>query len=78
MGSSAVFGTHTYFLLGVLNSTLIKYSCNCLNPTVNVQPIDVERLPFIDICTICSEAIGDVESLSEQNVKIKNSCVRTL
>lgn len=71
MGSSAVFGTHTYFLLGVLNSTLIKYSCNCLNPTVNVQPIDVERLPFIDICTICSEAIGDVESLSEQNVKIK-------
>lgn len=71
MGSSAVFGTHTYFLLGVLNSTLIKYSCNCLNPTVNVQPIDVERLPFIDICTICSEAIGDVENLSEQNVKIK-------
>lgn len=71
MGSSAVFGTHTYFLLGVLNSTLIKYSCNCLNPTVNVQPIDVERLPFIDICTIGSEVIGDVESLSEQNVKIK-------
>ncbi|OKZ19960.1 MAG: hypothetical protein BHV77_11430 [Bacteroides sp. 43_108] len=71
MGSSAVFGTHTYFLLGVLNSTLIKYSCNCLNPTVNVQPIDVERLPFVDMCTICSEDIGDVESLSVQNVKIK-------
>lgn len=83
MGSSAVFGTHTYFLLGVLNSTLIKYSCNCLNPTVNVQPIDVERLPFIDICTICSEAIGDVENLSEQNVKIikllcKNSLIEPL
>lgn len=71
MGSSAVFGTHTYFMLGVLNSILIKYSCNCLNPTVNVQPTDVERLPFIDIDTISSEIINDIGKLSEQNVEIK-------
>ena len=71
MGSSAVFGTHTYFVLGVLNSILIKYSCNCLNPTVNVQPTDVERLPFIDIDTISSEIINDIGRLSEQNVEIK-------
>ena len=71
MGSSAVFGTHIYFVLGVLNSILIKYSCNCLNPTVNVQPTDVERLPFIDIDTINSEIIDDIGSLSEQNVEIK-------
>lgn len=71
MGSSAVFGTHTFFVLGVLNSILIKYSCNCLNPTVNVQPTDVERLPFIDIDTISSEIINDIGSLSEQNVEIK-------
>ena len=71
MGSSAVFGTHTYFVLGVLNSILIKYSCNCLNPTVNVQPTDVERLPFIDIDTISSEITNDIGRLSEQNVEIK-------
>ena len=71
MGSSAVFGQHTYFLLGILNSALIRYSCNCLNPTVNVQPTDVERLPFVEINSLPDETVLLIEKLSKINVSIK-------
>lgn len=71
MGSSSVFGEHLYFMLGVLNTVVIKYSCNCLNPTVNVQPTDVERLPFVDINKVSATIISSIEDFSIQNVAIK-------
>ena len=33
--------------IGVLNSKLIYYITNCLNPTSTTQPNDIKRLPFI-------------------------------
>ncbi|MEQ1742044.1 MAG: BREX-1 system adenine-specific DNA-methyltransferase PglX [Candidatus Nitrotoga sp.] len=47
MGNSAIFAeVDIYALLAVLNSKLSFYAANCLNPTVNKQPNDVERLPL--------------------------------
>ena len=48
MGSSSLFPKDIELSLGILNSKLIMYSVNCLNPTVNVQSGDIRRLPFID------------------------------
>jgi len=51
IGGASVFliknYTNVQYLAGLLNSTLTKYIINCLNPTVNVQPIDIKRVPFI-------------------------------
>lgn len=70
-GSSAIFCNNTFETLGILNSLLIKYASNCLNPTVNIQPGDMKRLPFIDF-----QNVNDMTKLllykhSYQNVKIK-------
>lgn len=47
MGSSSVFFESTTSLIGILNSTLVYYIVDCLNPTVNKQPNDIERIPII-------------------------------
>ncbi|MHB1417999.1 MAG: BREX-1 system adenine-specific DNA-methyltransferase PglX [Bacillota bacterium] len=35
------------YLLAFINSKLVKYLVSCLNPTVNVQKGDLERVPFV-------------------------------
>ncbi|MFW2137361.1 BREX-1 system adenine-specific DNA-methyltransferase PglX [Chryseobacterium sp. TY4] len=47
MGSSSIFNDSIYSLIGILNSSLIFYIVDCLNPTVNKQPNDIERIPII-------------------------------
>ena len=47
MGASGVFPKEdVYYSLSALNSKLIFYIVNCLNPTVNKQPNDVKRIPL--------------------------------
>lgn len=47
MGASAIFSNDNLTLIGILNSKLIFYIIDCLNPTVNKQPNDIERIPFL-------------------------------
>ena len=52
IGGSCVFPTNRfddlYYLMGFLNSRLVEYILkDCLNPTVNTQPKDLKRLPFV-------------------------------
>lgn len=52
MGACCIFPNPTNIYLGILNSALLKYSIDCLNPTVNKQPNDVNRLPFVDLSKV--------------------------
>ncbi|MCD2450193.1 BREX-1 system adenine-specific DNA-methyltransferase PglX [Methylicorpusculum oleiharenae] len=47
MGASAVFPkADLYYAIAALNSKLVSYITDCLNPTVNKQPNDVKRIPL--------------------------------
>lgn len=56
-----------YYLLSLLNSKIVHYISDCLNPTVNIQAGDIERIPYIIPST---DIRLKLESLSEQNVLI--------
>lgn len=71
MGACALFPSDTYFSLGLLNSKLLAYSTDCLNPTVNVQPGDIQRLPFVNIDSVDREKKEFIKKLVIQNVEIK-------
>lgn len=71
MGASSLFPQDTFFLLGLLNSKLIAYAVNCLNPTVNVQPGDIHRLPFLDINNVDDIICKVVRDNSQTCVLIK-------
>ncbi len=47
MGASAIFSDDCITLLGILNTKLIYYITDCLNPTVNKQPNDIERIAYV-------------------------------
>jgi len=71
-GGACIFNiskrTTTPYLLAYLNSTLAGYIADCLNPTVNIQKGDIERIPFImpkkSLETVITEA-------ATQNIHIK-------
>ena len=50
--------------LGTLNSKLIYYITNCLNPTSTTQPNDIKRLPFVGFNNAA------IANLSENNYDI--------
>ena len=60
-------------MLGLLNSKLMMYSTDCLNPTVNVQPSDIHRLPFFAINNTNQTYCDIIEAKSQQNVLIKKA-----
>ncbi len=60
--------TTTFYLLGFLNSKITFYISKCLNPTVNVQKGDIERVPFLKPAKKVEE---EVTKLVEYNVHIK-------
>jgi len=73
-GSCAIFpfeetDEYIYLLLAILNSKLIFYSTDCLNPTVNKQLQDIKRLPFTN--SYSGERKSLLSSLSCQCVSIK-------
>lgn len=59
---------NVFYLLALFNSNLIFYIINCLNPTVNVQKGDLERVPF---AIPSSELEHLISSLSQENVELK-------
>ena len=71
MGACSLFPSNTYLVLSILNSKLIAYSTDCLNPTVNVQPGDIHRLPFLNLNATDILSSDSLESLAQQNVEIK-------
>jgi hypothetical protein len=68
-GSSAIFSKYNnYVTLGILNSKLVFYIANCLNPTVSKMPNDIKRIPLI-VPKGNKEQL--ISKLVEVNVKIK-------
>ena len=57
----------TFYTLGLLNSKLSKYIIDCLNPTVNTQVGDIERLPYI---TPGNKQLIEIERVVENNINI--------
>ena len=77
IAGSCVFTNGKYnnleYYLGLLNSNLISYIIDCLNPTVNKQPNDLKRIPFV----IPQKNKEDFISKSSiQNVNIKKLLTR--
>jgi hypothetical protein len=80
IGGSSIFlmekFQNLYYLMGLLNSNLVIYITNCLNPTVNKQPGDLKRIPFVKP----SKAHEDtVTNLSKRCYEIKRKlCIYSL
>lgn len=51
VGGSSIFPVKSYknieYLLALLNSKLVFYIANCLNPTANIQVGDLKKVPFV-------------------------------
>lgn len=51
VGGSGIFPSNTFnninYILALFNSKIIGYIIDCLNPTVNTQAGDIERVPFV-------------------------------
>ena len=71
MGSSAIFPSNVILSLAFLNTKLISYAVRSLNPTVNVQPSDVNRLPFVDFNSIRKENKETLIKIVNQIINIK-------
>jgi hypothetical protein len=71
VGGSSIFPINKYknnsYILAFFNTPFSKYVIECLNPTVNKQVGDVERVPFVIPSKICEK---DISGLSEINVDI--------
>ena len=69
MGSSSVFPKYNLlYTIAVLNSKMVFYIVNCLNPTVNKQPNDVKRIPLPPPTV---EIVNILTPLSETNINIR-------
>lgn len=70
-GGSGIFPknfNNTNYTIGFLNSKLIGYVADCLNPTVNINQGDIWRIPFF----IPNEKIEKtIELLTSTNISIK-------
>lgn len=71
MGSSALFPSNVILSLAFLNSKLTSYAVRSLNPTVNVQPSDVNRLPFVEFDTISQSRRNSLTLTVQQIIGIK-------
>ena len=65
-GPSIVNIKNLYYCLGFLNSNIIRYYLNILNPTINIQTKDIKAIPLI----INTEYYNEIEKLSKLNVFI--------
>ncbi len=63
----------TKYAIGVLNSSLCEYVINCLNPTVNTQKGDVDRIPFVEPNSYVKNTIS---KLSNINIEITSHIQR--
>lgn len=56
-----------YFVLGVLNTKLICYLLNLINPTFSVQAENVLRMPYVSLDEVFKENISQNISISKQD-----------
>jgi len=70
MGASAIFADDNITLLGILNTKLIFYITDCLNPTVNKQPNDIERIAYVSTPSNTKEQIN---KLTKENILKKRN-----
>lgn len=68
--ASAIFYDDIYFILGLLNSLLLFYFAECLNPTVNLEIYDVKRLPLPVYDSINGNYKSTVKNLVNINIGI--------
>jgi hypothetical protein len=72
VGGSSLFPIkdfkNIYYFIAFMNSNLSFYSVDCLNPTVNNQVGDVQRIPFAQPS---KELEDKISLLAEHNVNIK-------
>lgn len=64
----AIEDSNLKYTLALLNSKLSGYVINCLNPTVNTQVGDIERIPFVEPSEIVEKIIS---SISNKNIELK-------
>lgn len=72
VGGASIFlddSETTKYTLALLNSNISRYVINCLNPTVNTQKGDIDRIPFK---TPSSEMKTKISLLSNINIEISN------
>lgn len=71
-GGSCIFANkkfkNTFYLLGFMNSKLVSYIVDCLNPTVNAQVGDMQRVPFVMPSKNTEEKVTEHVS---RNIEIK-------
>lgn len=58
------------YVLALLNSKICSYIIKCLNPTVNTQVGDIERIPFLNPKLYIVKIIS---SLSSKNIELKKN-----
>jgi hypothetical protein len=71
VGGASLFpliNTRIEYILGFLNSKFVRYIINCLNPTVNTQVGDIERIPFVKPYSTLENSIS---YLASKNIEIK-------
>jgi type I restriction-modification system DNA methylase subunit len=72
-GSPGIFpGSYedTSYVIAFLNSELVFYILECLNPTVSTQVGDIKRIPFVLPSKECEIVVS---ILANQNIEIKRS-----
>jgi len=71
-GGSCIFANkefkNTEYLLGFMNSKLVSYIVDCLNPTVNAQVGDMQRIPFV---LPEAHTEQEISKLVETNISVK-------
>lgn len=56
-----------YYTLALLNSKIVFFIADCLNPTVSLQSGDINRIPFVKLE---GKSISAFETAAKRNVKI--------
>lgn len=69
-GGSGIFANKefkkVYYLLGFMNSKLVSYIVDCLNPTVNAQVGDMQRIPFVIPNSSLGAIVDDLSNIATQ------------
>lgn len=78
VGGSSIFIEGDYknifYFLAFLNSKIIYFIANCLNPTVNIQVGDIKRIPVI---IPDQDLENSITMLSKKNVEIQNEILKS-
>lgn len=69
--TNGIFPDNPYLYLAFLNSPLLFFAIECLNPTVNKTVGDVSRLPFVDIKKLATDRKKSLTNIVKSIISIK-------